>query len=105
MRRHRRLVALSVTPVLAAGLFTIAGVKADSQAAVGGGCDPPRPAIAFHSDGSSAPATGAPLTCASNTGFGGQETHIRVAPDGEVVEIPAQVPTGLPSYMEAGIAM
>jgi hypothetical protein len=67
------------------------------------GCDEARPAAAFHSDGSPATAT-PPVACSNYTGYGAQEPHIVVAPDGDVFEQPARVPTGKPMQQQGGIA-
>jgi hypothetical protein len=39
------------------------------------------------------------------TGYGAQEPHIQVAPDGDVVEQPARVPTGKPMQQQGGLAL
>src|SRR2546430_3502760 len=59
------------------------------------GCAPDRSAVAYHSDGSSAHPSRVPVTCAVSTGFGGRESQIKVAPDGDVVEEPAMTSPGL----------
>src|SRR6266568_3892346 len=59
------------------------------------GCAADRVAAGFHADGSSVHGSGAPIVCANNTGFGGAETAISVAPNGDVVVEPAILAPGL----------
>ena len=68
--------------------------------ALSAGCAADRPAVAYHSDGTSAAAPEGLLPCAVHTGYGGTEMHIRVAPNGNVVVQPADVPAGLPDHFE-----
>jgi hypothetical protein len=58
------------------------------------GCDPTRAAVAFTSDGHLVANTG-PVPCTVRTGFGGGESRIAVAPNGDVLETPAVADTGL----------
>ena len=71
--------------------FTLIGLSTGQAhaAALGAGCDTSRTAVAFHSDGSPADALGAPVPCAVATGFGGAESRMAVAPDGDLMETPA----------------
>ncbi|HUC37655.1 MAG TPA: sialidase family protein [Acidimicrobiales bacterium] len=55
----------------------------------------PREASAFYSNGSAAPSAGAPYVCANNTNYGGAESTVQVAPNGDVVEEPAMTAPGL----------
>lgn len=60
------------------------------------GCAAERPAVAYHADGSvQHPAGPAPLVCVVRTGFGGAETHLRVARNGTLIEEPAVLTPGL----------
>lgn len=68
----------------------------NAPAAAQASCLPGTPAIAHDSDGNPVAAAGpAPVMCASRTGFGGAETHIRIARDGWIVEEPAVMTPGL----------
>jgi hypothetical protein len=113
---------LSRTPFIRFAASVIVGLALagcesnDSVDSAQGGTNPPlgpaatkdcktiSPSIAFHSDGTGADPIGAPMGCASTTGFGAQEPHIRVGPNGHMLEIPAVLPFPLPSIMRMAVA-
>ena len=62
----------------------------------GPGCSTSRPAVAHHAGGVVVPgATGAPVPCETETGYGGSETRVVVTADGTVVYEPATQTPGL----------
>lgn len=85
MSRTRGLVALLVTGLIACVLAPTAQSAAR--------CGSPQPVRAFHPNGTAAGARGA--ACQVRTGFLTSETHIRVAPDGTVVQEPAEITPGV----------
>ena len=88
------LAASGLVAVLAAPVALEVGSRAQSSTLLPG-CAADRVAVAFHADGSSADGTGAPITCATNTGYGGAETAVSVAPNGDLVVEPAILSPGL----------
>ena len=90
---------------LAFAIGSVALLGAAPNTAVAFECDTGRPATAYHADGSPAPASSAPIPCRVDTGFGSAESHIRVSPNGDVVEQPAMVPVGIPSYLSGALTV
>lgn len=70
-------------------VFILVGLSGWQAHALGAGCDTSRTAVAFHSDGSPADSSGAPVPCAVKTGFGGAESRMAVGPNGDLMETPA----------------
>ena len=58
-------------------------------------CAPGTPAVAHDAAGNILSFAAVPIACATLTGFGGAETHIRVASNGTVVEQPAVIVPGI----------
>src|ERR1700752_1923008 len=83
----KRFVIFAFTLVCAFGL--------QAGAAPGVGGHPPRPAAAYYPDGSPAEATGAPVPCGVKTGFGGAESRVATAPNGDILQTPAIAGAGL----------
>jgi uncharacterized membrane protein len=100
--RRRRVVA-AVAAILAAS--TAAALAAPATAPASSQQCSTTKAVAFRSDGQVPAASSVPSTCIGYTGWGGDESHIRVAPNGTVVQLPGLVPLGLPSYMQAGLTL
>src|ERR1041385_5411284 len=69
---------------------TVVVPAADSPAT----CEPGTAALAHDAQGNALTFAATPIACAQRTGFAGAETHIRVAPDGTVVEQPAVILAG-----------
>lgn len=103
MGKSRRGVVLVVGAVLVVLSTALSAPSAGS--AVGRGCAVSRVPVVYHSDGGGAGVAGDLVTCARHTGFGGAESHLRVAPNGDVVQEPGMLPLGLPSYMQSGLAV
>ena len=89
-------------PSLFAAALVSCGTSTDLQTAaspvaepVTTQCTPGAPAIAHDGAGNPVAMSAPPTMCASRTGFGGAETHIRVARDGWIVEEPAVMTPGL----------
>ncbi|MGH7857392.1 MAG: hypothetical protein ACREQY_08680, partial [Candidatus Binatia bacterium] len=90
--------------VFAFPLVCLAGSHASAAAAVE--CDASRPAVAYRSDGTTVSPSSAPIPCAGTTGYGGFETRIVVAPNGDVAVLPAVTdvpPPPLGSGLESGV--
>lgn len=84
-----RTALLAALPVLAAALTALpASAKAPAAP-----CPKKQTATAFTADGRPAPYAG--TGCTLSTGYLTGETHLRVAPDGTVVQQPAQTVPGL----------
>ena len=84
-----RTALLAALPMLAAALTALpAAAKAPAAP-----CPEKQTAAAFTADGRPAPYTG--RGCTLTTGFLTGETHLRVAPDGTVVQQPAQTVPGV----------
>jgi hypothetical protein len=84
-------------------VFTLVGLSGwQAEATVGPGCDTSRQAEAFNSTGTGdtdysiiSPAPEVVRPCANMTGFGGAESRVAVAPNGDVLQTPAIVGRGL----------
>src|SRR4051794_34491386 len=95
-----RVPALAVAATAFLAMSSAAALTPAAGSATPRGCSTTK-AVAFSSDGRARARSAAPLTCIGYTGYGGDESHIRVAPNGMVVQEPALVPLGVPSYMQA----
>jgi len=94
MRMGNRWPLLGVLALVSCGQST--GLPlAVSPAADAAACMPGTSAVAHDGAGKPLATSEAPTMCASRTGFGGAETHIRVARDGWIVEEPAVMTPGL----------
>src|SRR3954451_15415695 len=95
MQRPSRLFALALATLLIAGIFGANAVTAAAPPS-GAGCSTTRHAVAHHPGGAVVSgASGAPIPCATETGYGGAETRIAVTADGTVVYEPAAVTPGI----------
>jgi hypothetical protein len=87
MRRQLRTAALAAA--LLAGVLALPATARSSRDA----CATPQRVQAFHANGS--PARSIATACTHRTGFLTAESHIRVAPDGTVVQQPAETTPGV----------
>src|SRR5581483_8251697 len=97
MRPHRRtfIAVVALVVLVVAGLVDVSRSNAVTPTG-GAGCSTSRVAVAHHAGGAVvAGATGAPVPCQVQTGFGGAETRIAVTKDGTVVYEPATQTPGL----------
>src|SRR2546423_9664114 len=98
--RSRVVTAAAGIAVIAA---SSAALSAPSASSLPRGCSTTG-VVAYDTGGRTVGGSSAPASCAGYTGFGGAESHIRLAPDGTGVQEPGVIPLGVPRHMHAGVA-